>query len=90
MKQDDIVLERIHAALTKVIDQQIASNDPKETKILFQFLIELGRSKHQAYEIISKVISIEMIDLAEKGEMNMDRYVKNLNQLLKIHNHSKS
>jgi hypothetical protein len=76
--------EQLRQQIFEIIDNQIKSNDPPETKQALNRLIKLGYSKDDAKMLIGQCISVELFDiLKNKIPFNPDRYVKNLTKLPK-------
>ena len=68
----------------QVIENQIKSNDPPETKVTYDRLIALGYSDFQTKQLIGECITVEMFTvIKEQQPFNEARYVKNLTQLPK-------
>ena len=68
----------------EVINNQIKSNDPPETKLTYDRLIALGYSDFQTKQLIGQCIAVEMFTvIKEQQPFNEARYVKNLAQLPK-------
>jgi hypothetical protein len=67
-----------------VVNKQLKSNDPKETKITFKRLIEEGYSEIDAKKLIGQCILFEMYSVVQDQKpFNQQRFIKNLNQLPK-------
>ncbi|HMJ46565.1 MAG TPA: hypothetical protein VK498_04515 [Ferruginibacter sp.] len=78
------VNENMRAIIFQVVDNQIKSNDPPETKVTFKRLLDLGYSKFEVKQLIGQCISVEMFDVMKNQKpFNEKRYVKNLQQLPK-------
>ena len=72
----------LRAAIIKVVENQLRSNDPPQTRQTFGRLIEAGYSEEEAKRLIGCVVSAEIFDVLKKNEpFNLDRFVKALNKL---------
>ena len=66
----------------EVVENQLRSDDPPQTKQTFKRLIEAGHSEKKAKRLIGCVVSAEIFDVLKKQEpFNLDRFVKGLNKL---------
>jgi hypothetical protein len=80
MKNNDPLKNQIF----EIVENQIRENNPKETKITYERLIELGYSKIESKQFISQCMAIELLDVLEhKKPFNETRYVNNLKELPK-------
>jgi hypothetical protein len=76
---------RLKAAIIQVVQNQINSNDPPETKQTLDRLISEGFSKKQAKELIGTVVVAEVFDVMKEGKpFNLKRYVNALKRLPEI------
>jgi len=74
----------LKAAFLEVVDNQLADNDPPETRETLNRLMKKGISEGDAKIYIAQVASLEMFDiLKHQKEFNLNRYIKNLNRLPK-------
>lgn len=72
----------LRAAITAVVDNQLRSNDPPQTKQTFKRLIDAGISEKEAKRLIACVVSVEIFDVLKKQEpFNLERFVKGLDKL---------
>ena len=72
----------LRAAIMKVVENQIRSNDPPQTRQTFERLVAAGHSEKEAKRLIGCVVSAEIFDVLKKNEpFNLDRFVKGLNNL---------
>jgi hypothetical protein len=70
------------AAFMEVVDNQIANNDPPETRETLDRLISEGISEEDARLYIGQAICIEVWDIMKnKREFNLKRFVRNLKNL---------
>lgn len=73
---------RIKAAIIEVVNNQIASNDPPETKETLERLVGEGFSEQQSKELIGNVVVAELFDVMQDGKtFDRERYVDALNRL---------
>ncbi len=73
---------RLSAAMIQVVDTQIESNDPPETKQTFERLISEGFSEKVAKELIGTVVIAEVFGVMKDGKpFDIERYVTALNKL---------
>ena len=73
---------QLHAAIMKVVENQLRSNDPPQTQQTFKRLIEAGHSEKEAKRLIACVVSAEIFDVLRKNEpFDLDRFVRGLNNL---------
>ena len=76
------VAPQLHAAIMKVVENQLRSNDPPQTQQTFKRLIEAGHSEEEAKRLIACVVSAEIFDVLRKNEpFDLDRFVRGLNNL---------
>ena len=72
----------LRAAIMKVVENQIRSNDPPQTRQTFERLVAAGHSEKEAKRLIGCFVSAEIFDVLKKNEpFNLDRFVKGLNKL---------
>ncbi len=72
----------LQAAIMKVVENQLRSNDPPQTRQTFERLIAAGHTEQEAKRLIACVVSAEIFDVLKKNEpFNLDRFVKGLNNL---------
>ena len=76
---------RLQAAVLEVVENQLAGNDPPETKTTYERLIREGHSEEDAKKLIGCVIAAEMFYIM-KQEKPFDnaRFVEALNKLPEI------
>ena len=78
------VNERLRETIFEVIDNQIDTNDPPETGLTLERLMNEGYSDFQAKQLIGQAVVIEVIDnLKNKKPYNEERYIRNLRNLLR-------
>ena len=72
----------LRAAFMEVVDNQIANNDPPETRKTLQRLTLQGMSEEDARLYIGQAVCIEVWDIMRnKREFNLERFVRNLENL---------
>ncbi|MBC8207335.1 MAG: hypothetical protein ISR85_04460 [Kiritimatiellales bacterium] len=72
----------LKAAFLEAVDNQLADNDPPETKETLDRLIGQGMSEDDAKIYIAQAVSVEVFDIMKhQKEFNLDRYLKNLKRL---------
>ena len=73
---------RLKSAILQVVENQIDSNDPPETKQTFNRLVSEGFPNKEAKELIGTVVVAEVFDVMKEGKpFNIERYVNALNRL---------
>jgi hypothetical protein len=78
------VNEHLRNAIFQVIDNQINANDPPETALTLERLVNEGYSDFQAKQLIGQAVVIEVIDAVKnKKPYNEERYLRNLRNLPK-------
>ena len=78
------VNERLRETIFEVIDNQIDANDPAETALTLERLMNEGYTDFQAKQLIGQAVVIEVIDaLKNKKPYNEQRYINNLRNLPK-------
>lgn len=82
MKKHSQVLKK---AILEVVDNQLAANDPPETKQTLERLISEGYSESEAKEFIGAVVVSEVFEVLQAQEVfDEKRYVAALNKLPEI------
>jgi len=72
----------LQAAFLETVDNQLADNDPPETRETFERLIAQGNSEDDAKIYIAQAISVEVFDIMKyQKEFDLDRYLRNLKRL---------
>ena len=72
----------LNAAIMKVVDNRLRSNDPPQTGQTLQRLVADGHSEEEAKRLIACVVSVEIFDvLKQQQPFDLDRFVKGLNNL---------
>jgi hypothetical protein len=72
----------LNAAIMKVVDNQLRSNDPPQTGQTFKRLVAAGHSETEAKRLIACVVSAEIFDvLKQQQPFNLERFVKALDKL---------
>ena len=76
--------EILKSTILQVVDNQINSNNPPETKETYDRLIKLGHSSDKAKRLIGIVVAAEIFDVMKNQEMfNKKRFIESLNKLPK-------
>jgi len=69
-------------ALVEVIENQLAENNPPETKQTLERLIKSGETRENAIRYITCALSVEVFGAIKHNEpYNQERYINNLNAL---------
>ncbi|RWX43306.1 hypothetical protein H206_02904 [Candidatus Electrothrix aarhusensis] len=77
--------QHMKVAIIEVIDNQLAANDPPETRQTLDRLLLEGHSEKDAKKLIGCVVTAEIFDVLKKGEpFNLERFIQALNALPKI------
>ncbi|MFH1312419.1 MAG: hypothetical protein ABIJ00_04250 [Candidatus Eisenbacteria bacterium] len=72
----------LKAAFMEVVDNQIANNDPPETRETLNRLTSQGISEEDARLYIGQAVCIEVWDIMKnKRVFNLERFVRNLENL---------
>ena len=74
--------EGVRASLREAIQNQIAANDPAETKETFNRLIAAGFGEEEVWRLLSAVLAVELAAILREGRpFSLDAYVKALKAL---------
>jgi hypothetical protein len=72
----------LKSEILEVVDNQLQTNDPPETRQTFDRLISEGYSEEEAKNLIGSVVTYEIFDVLNNQEpFNPERFVKALNDL---------
>ena len=72
----------LNAAIMKVVDNQLRSNDPPQAGQTFKRLMAAGHSEEEAKRLIACVVSAEIFDVLKQPQpFNLERFVKALDNL---------
>jgi hypothetical protein len=76
----------VHATVMKAVDQQLAENEPPETRETFERLLAAGYSPEYIRRMIGLVFTMEMTESAfvRGTPFDMSRYIENLRRLPQI------
>lgn len=75
----------LHAAIMRMVDQQIADRDPPETKETVERLLAAGYSPEYIRRMIGLLVAHEMMtEMFSQEPFNVKRYVENLRRLPEI------
>ena len=78
------VNEDLRDAIFEVIANQVEANDPPETALTLERLVNEGFSEFQAKQLVGQAVVVEVIDAVKnKKPYNEKRYLKNLKNLPK-------
>ena len=76
---------QLRKSVLEVVENQLQSNDPMETRHTFDRLVSEGSSKKDAKELIGQVVASEIFDvLKSQKPFNLTRFVDALNKLPKL------
>ena len=79
MKKANPILKE---SILEVVDNQLKSGDPPETKQTFNRLIGEGISEKDAMIYIGQAVAVEIFNVMKHGEtFNLERYRNNLSRL---------
>ena len=74
----------LKAAFLETVENQLADNDPPETRETLDRLIKEGITEEDAKLHIAQAVCVEIFEImTEQKEFNLERYIKNLKQLPK-------
>lgn len=77
--------QRLKSAMLEVVQTQLDSNDPPETKQTLDRLLAEGFSKEDAKELIGTVVVAEVFEVMKEGKPHdKKRYVAALNNLPEV------
>ena len=80
MKENEILKEQI----SEIVENQLKSNDPPETKIIYSQLTKTGYNDFEIRQMIGQCLAIELFEIIKMGKaFDNDRYKKNLKNLPK-------
>ena len=72
----------LKAAFLDVVSNQIANNDPPETRQTRDRLMSAGISEEDARIYIAQAVCVEMWDIMKNQKtFNSERFIRNLNKL---------
>ena len=75
--------ENVLEELISAVEEQISTNNPKETKVTYQKLINKGDTPRKAKEKIANIIYIETMAIIKTQQpFNRARYIRNLERLV--------
>ena len=82
MSEIDERTEKLQAAINKVIAQQVADEEPIETKQALARLAKQGFTRDQAMNLVGTIVVAQVFDVLAKGEpYNHQNYIDALNKL---------
>jgi hypothetical protein len=80
MEENDILGEQI----LEIVQNQLKANDPPETRLTFDRLLEEGYTEIQIKQMIASCVMVEIYDVLVSGkEFDEERYIRNLKKLPK-------
>jgi hypothetical protein len=80
MDDNDILGEQI----LEIVQNQLKANDPPETRLTFDRLLEEGYTEIQIKQMIASCVMVEIYDVLVSGkEFDEERYIRNLKKLPK-------
>ena len=62
-KENEYIKERLQAEIKAVIDQQMATNKPKQATETFERLQEEGFTAEESYNLMAQLVSMEAAEL---------------------------
>lgn len=69
----------LKTAFIDVVENQLATNDPPETRRTLERLVSEGTSEEDAKTLIAQAVCVEVFEILRHGtEFNQERYFKNL------------
>ena len=78
MEENEILREQIF----EIVSNQIKNNDPPETKLTYDRLIEDGFDDFEVKQMIGSCVAIEIFNVIKSGKPYDDeRYIRNLKKL---------
>ena len=73
---------RLQRLMFEIVDNQLRSNDPPETRLTLDRLVREGHSDREAKRLIAVVVAVEIYDtLKHKVEFDRERFITNLSRL---------
>ena len=76
--------EGLRSEILKIVENQLDSDNPVETKKTYTRLLSLGRSDFEAKQLIGQCLVVEIFDVMKHQKtFNESRYIKNLKHLPK-------
>ena len=71
-------------AVMEIVENQLETNEPPETRLTLERLIEQGISEEDTKLLIAQAVTVEIYNiLKNKEEFDRERFVKNLKRLPK-------
>lgn len=76
---------RLKATILEIVDNQLRADNPPETRLTLERLIEEGRTEEEAKELIGCVVSSEIFNVMKnQEEFDSQRYCDALARLPKL------
>lgn len=74
--------QRLESAIIQVVENQLHSNEPPETRLTLNRLISEGFSEQEAKKLIGTVVVAEVFQVVKDGkEFDAQRYAEALDRL---------
>jgi hypothetical protein len=74
----------VHVATHRVVENQLAENDPPQTTHTLEALLEVGYSRHDAVHAIGAIVADEIFGILQEGRpFDEDAYVEALEELVR-------
>ena len=74
----------LRSQIFQIIQHQIKSNNPPETKATYDRLIAVGYSEFETKQLVGQCVAVELFTIIkEQQPFNEARYIRNLKQLPK-------
>ena len=72
-------------AIVEAVKNQLSENDPPETRVTLERLMEMGESRENAIRYIASALSVEIFGALKNNQpYDGERYVANLKALPKL------
>ncbi len=72
----------LQAAILEAVENQLAGNNPPETRQTYERLLREGYSEHDAKVLLAGVVAVEIFEVLNRQEpFNHTRFVQALNRL---------
>lgn len=72
----------VRSQIFDLIKNQMSENNPPETNLTYNRLLNLGLSQFETRQLIGQCIAIEMTELLRSEDgFDVNRYIRNLNNL---------
>lgn len=72
----------VRSQIFDLIKNQMSENNPPETNLTYNRLLNMGLSQFETKQLIGQCIAIEMTEILKNEEgFNVNRYIRNLSNL---------